>query len=111
MRITDVDEDRNSIRMCDGIVRAKYRKSFIEPKLLLPGEIVRYEIPLTWISNCFDVGHRIRVEIASGADSSIFPNSNTGEPMADCVHTVIAHQTVYHGANYPSCVIIPLEKA
>ena len=111
VRITDVDEDRNSIRMCDGIVRAKYRKSFIEPKLLLPGEIVRYEIPLTWISNCFDVGHRIRVEIASGADSSIFPNSNTGEPMADCVHTVIAHQTVYHGANYPSCVIIPLEKA
>ena len=111
VRITDVDENGNSIRMCDGIVRAKYRKSFIEPKLLLPGEIVRYEIPLTWISNCFNVGHRIRIEVASGADSSIFPNSNTGELMADCVHTVIAHQTIYHGPKYPSCVVIPIVKA
>ena len=40
VRVTDVDGEGNSVRMCDGIVRARFRKSFIEPKLLMPGEIV-----------------------------------------------------------------------
>ncbi|MBR6823863.1 MAG: CocE/NonD family hydrolase [Firmicutes bacterium] len=108
VRITDVDEEGNSTRLSDGIIRAKYRRSFIEPVLLLPGEIVRYEIPLTWISNRFVAGHRIRVEVTSGADNSIFPNTNTGLPLCDDVDTVIAHQKVYHGGRYPSCVILPI---
>ena len=108
VRITDLDQAGNSIRMCDGIVRAKFRKSFIEPKLLLPGEIVRYEIPMTWISNRFEVGHRIRVEVASGADNSIFCNTNTGLPIVDDVDKVVAEQTVYSGGDHCSRVILPI---
>ena len=62
----------------------------------------------TWISNRFVAGHRIRVEVCSGADNSIFPNTNTGLPLCDDVDTVIAHQKVYHGGRYPSCVILPI---
>ena len=108
VRITDVDEKGNSIRLCDGIIRAKFRKSFIEPKLLLPNEIVRYEIPLTWISNTFAAGHCIRVEITSGAANSVFPNTNTGLPAADAMDTVIANQTVYHGGSQASYIILPI---
>lgn len=108
VRVTDVDEEGNSIRMCDGILRARFRKSFIEPSLLLPGEIVRYEIPMTWISNRFAAGHRIRVEIASGADSSVFPNSNTGLPIADDTSTRIARQTVFHGGRRQSRIVLPV---
>lgn len=108
VRITDLDQAGNSIRMCDGIVRAKFRKSFIEPKLLLPGEIVRYEIPMTWISNRFEVGHRIRVEVTSGADNSIFCNTNTGLPIVDDVDKVVAEQTVYSGGDHCSRVILPI---
>lgn len=111
VRITDVDEEGNSIRMCDGIVRARFRKSFIEPKLLLPNEIVRYEIPLTWISNTFAVGHRIRVEVTSGADNSVFPNTNTGLPIADDVDSVVAQQTVYYGGRNASYVLLPILKS
>ena len=110
VRITDVDEEGNSIRMCDGIVRARFRKSFIEPKLLLPNEIVRYEIPLTWISNTFAVGHRIRVEVTSGADNSVFPNTNPGLPIADDVDSVVAQQTVYYGGRNASYVLLPILK-
>ena len=108
VRVTDVDEEGNSIRMCDGILRARFRKSFIEPSLLLPGEIVRYEIPMTWISNRFAAGHRIRVEIASGADSSLFPNSNTGLPAADDTSVRIARQTVFHGGRRQSRIVLPV---
>lgn len=108
VRVTDVDEEGNSIRMCDGILRARFRKSFIEPSLLLPGEIVRYEIPMTWISNRFAAGHRIRVEIASGADSSVFPNSNTGLPIADDTSARIARQTVFHGGRRQSRIVLPV---
>ena len=111
VRITDLDEEGNSVRMCDGILRAKFRKSFIEPKLLLPGEIVRYEIPMTWISNRFAAGHRIRVEVTSGADNSVFPNANTGLPIADDTTSVVAKQTIYHGGRYNSRVILPVIKS
>lgn len=111
VRVTDVDQNGNSIRLCDGIVRAKFRKSFIEPKLLLPGEIVRYEIPMTWIANKFEVGHRIRVEITSGADNSIFCNTNTGLPIVDDVDKVVAEQTVYHGGRYCSRIVLPVMEA
>ena len=108
VRITDVDGDGNAIRMCDGILRARFRKSFIEPSLLLPGEVVRYKIPMTWISNRFAAGHRIRVEITSGADNSVFPTSNTGHPIADDLSVQIAKQTVFHGGRRQSRVILPV---
>ena len=108
VRVTDVDESGASIRMCDGLVRARFRKSFIEPKLLLPGEVVRYEIPLTWISARFRRGHRIRVEVTSGADNSVFPNPNTGRMMADETEWKLARQTVCSGGDTPSRVILPV---
>ena len=110
VRLTDVDETGKSVRMCDGIMRARFRKSFIEPKLLLPGEIVRYEIPLTWISNTFKPGHRIRVEVTSGAANSVFPNTNTGLPIGEDVDAVVAQQTVYSGGLYDSHIILPVVK-
>ena len=108
VRITDVDGEGNAVRMCDGILRARFRRSFIEPSLLLPGEIVRYEIPMTWISNRFAAGHRIRVEVTSGADNSVFPNSNTGLPAADDTSVRTARQTVYHGGRRQSRIVLPV---
>lgn len=108
VRLTDVDDEGNSIRLCDGIVRAKFRKSFIEPTLLLPGEIVRYEIPLTWIANEFKAGHRVRVEVTSGAANSVFPNTNTGLPSGIDACSVIAKQTVYSGGLYDSHLVMPV---
>lgn len=110
VRLTDVDEEGNSIRLADGIIRAKYRRSFIEPKLLLPGEIVRYEISLTWIAAEFKAGHRIRVEVTSGAANSVFPNTNTGLPSGADTGCVTARQTVYSGGLRASHIIMPVLK-
>ncbi len=111
VRLTDVDEQGNSIRLSDGIIRARYRHSFAQPELLVPGKIERYEIILTKIANRFKKGHRIRVAVTSGAKNLAFPNHNTGNDPATDTEYVVATQQVYHNTAYPSHVKLPLVPA
>ena len=107
-RLTEVDGEGNSLRLSDGVLRARYRESLKEPKLLTPGEVVRYEIPMSWVANTFRAGHRIRVEVTSGAENSIFPNHNTGKPIADDTEMLVASQTVFHDAARCSHILLPV---
>ena len=108
VRLTDVDVNGNSIRMSDGMVRARFRKSYVEPTLLLPGEIVRYDIPMSWVANTFKKNHRIRIEITSGAENSVFPNPNTGAMTLMDTDSKVAYQRIYSGDEYPSCIVLPI---
>ncbi|RAL24217.1 CocE/NonD family hydrolase [Thermoflavimicrobium daqui] len=108
VRLTDVDEEGNSICLSDGLVRARYRNSVEKPELLKPGKVEKYEIRMTKIANVFKKGHRIRISVTSGAKNSIFPNHNTGNnPMTD-TEMVVATQTIYHDEKYPSHVRLPI---
>lgn len=104
VRLEDVDEEANSIRLVDGIIRARYRKSFEEPELLEPGRIEKYEIRMSKTANIFKKGHRMRVTITSGAKNLAFPNHNTGNNVPDDVEMINALQKVYHDEKYPSHV-------
>ncbi|ATF12571.1 hydrolase [Brevibacillus brevis X23] len=108
VRLCDVDEEGNSIRLSDGIICARYRHSFQEPELLVPGQIECYEIRMTKIANVFRKGHRIRVSVTSGAENFSFPNPNTGNDLATETETLIAVQRVYHDSRYPSHIKLPL---
>ncbi|WP_312115594.1 CocE/NonD family hydrolase [Brevibacillus reuszeri] len=108
VRLSDVDEEGNSIRLSDGIICARYRHSFSEPQLLEPDKIERYEIRMTKIANVFQKGHRIRVCVTSGAENFSFPNPNTGNDLATDTEYVVAKQTVYHDEKYPSHIRLPL---
>ncbi|MGG1845441.1 CocE/NonD family hydrolase [Brevibacillus agri] len=108
VRVSDVDEEGNSIRLSDGIICARYRHSFAEPKLLEPGQIERYEIRMGKIANVFQKGHRIRVCVTSGAENLSFPNPNTGTDLATETETVVARQHIYHDEQHPSHIRLPL---
>ena len=108
VRLTDVDEEGNSIRMSDGLVRARFRSTFEKEELLRGGEVVCYFIPMSWIACTVKAGHCLRVEVTSGAKNCIFPNPNTGNPMAEDVEHKIARQTIYYGKDFPSHVNLPL---
>ncbi|KQL45932.1 hydrolase [Brevibacillus choshinensis] len=110
VRLCDVDEEGNSIRLSDGIICARYRHSFQDPQLLVPGQIERYEIRMTKIANVFQKGHRIRVSVTSGAENFSFPNPNTGNDLATDTETVIAEQSIYHNGQYPSHIKLPVLK-
>lgn len=108
VRLTDVGLDGTSMKLADGIIRARYRNSFEKPELLIPGKIEKYTIRITRIAHTFKKGHKIRLQITSGADNLCFANSNTGGCESFGVTLIKAEQSVYHGGEYGSCIIMPV---
>ncbi|PLR95759.1 CocE/NonD family hydrolase [Bacillus sp. T33-2] len=108
VRVTDVDPKGNSIRLSDGIIRARYRNSFRKPEFLEPGKIEKYEIRMTKIANTFKKGHRLRISITSGAVNLAFPNQNTGNDPASDTDYIVAEQKIFHDDKYPTHVKLPI---
>jgi hypothetical protein len=107
-KLVDVHPDGQAYNLCDGIIRARYRESYTEPTLILPGKIYRYEIDLWVTSNEFQPGHRIRVEVSSSNFPRFDRNPNSGKPFGTDVELLSATQTIYHDAQHPSHLLLPV---
>jgi putative CocE/NonD family hydrolase len=107
-KLVDVFPDGRAIHLAEGIIRARYRKSFEYTELLEPNEVYKYEIELAPTSNVFLTGHRIRVEISSSNFPRFDRNLNTGESIARGTRMQIAHQTILHSSEYPSHILLPV---
>ena len=108
VRLTDVGPNGKSIRLCDGLLRAKFRKNFNKIELLEPGKIEKYTIKTSKIANTFKAGHKIRLQITSGAENYIFPNPNTGDNFFNDTKSIKATQKIYHGGEYESKIKLPI---
>ncbi|GIL40830.1 CocE/NonD family hydrolase [Roseiterribacter gracilis] len=108
VRLIDVHPSGYAMNLCHAVLRLRYRDSFTAPSLLEPGKI--YEIALTSFptANRFDVGHRIRVEIASSSFPHFDPNPGTGgvQGMPDVRH--VAHNRLYLDAAHASHMLLPI---
>jgi len=80
--------------MGDGILRARYRDSDKEEKLMTPGEIYQFAIKFAPCCNRFKKGHCIRVDISSSNFPRFDVNPNTGEPPNDYRRKVTATNTI-----------------
>jgi len=107
-KFVDVYPDGRAINLCDGIIRGRYRESSKEPKLLEPGKICKYTIDLVVTSNIFKKGHRMRVEISSSNFPRFDRNTNTGNPASRDSEVVSVEQTIYHDADHPSHILLPI---
>jgi putative CocE/NonD family hydrolase len=92
----------------DGILRARFRESLKREVLMQPGTIYPLTIRLSPTSNVFKRGHRIRVDISSSNFPRFDVNPNTGEPLNDNRGRVVATNTVYHDADHPSHILLPI---
>jgi hypothetical protein len=92
----------------DGIIRARFRDSINEEKLMKPNTAYEFTIKLYPASNIFQKGHRIRVDISSSNFPRFDVNPNTGEPLNDHRRMVDAHNVIYHDAGRPSHIVLPL---
>ncbi len=97
-----------AMNLCDGIIRARYRHSREKPQLMKPGEICQFQIDMQATGNVFSKGHRIRIDISSSSFPQFDVNPNTGAPLWSSGETRIAHQTVYHDAEHPSHIVLPV---
>ena len=107
-KLVDVYPDGTSYNMAEGIVRARYRESLSKPSLMKPGQIYRFEIDLVGTSVAFQKGHRIRVHVTSSHFPQFDRNPNTGAAFGTTDKVRIAQQTIYHDAERPSHVLLPV---
>lgn len=107
-KLVDVGPDGIPYNLTEGVVRAKFRQGWEKPELLVPGAIYEYEIDLGGIGMVFGKGHRIRLEIASSNFPKWDRNLNTGHPMGQDAEMRTALQKVYHDAEHPSHVLLPV---
>jgi putative CocE/NonD family hydrolase len=107
-KLVDVFPDGHARNLTDGILRLRYRDSIAKPIPAKPGQIYRLQVDAGVTSNVFRKGHRIRLEISSSNFPRFDRNPNTGGPLADERQVRRAEQTVYHDAEHPSCVVLPV---
>jgi uncharacterized protein len=95
-------------RLCDGMVRARFRDGMERPALIEPGRIYHYSIDCWHTAQIFNVGHRICLEISSSAFPKYDRNLNTGEPLGKTSTMAVAEQRIYHDVEHPSAVVLPI---
>jgi len=107
VRLIDVAPDGLARDVSLGLVRARYREGLDKPKLLTPGEVVKYTIRMNATSNAFLPGHRLRLDVTSSDFPNYDRNHNTAaEQNADGVLKT-ADQTVHHGGEHAARIILP----
>ncbi len=102
-RVCDVHPDGRSLNVCDGLMR-------VEPDLHEPLEDgpLCVQIAMHPIAYRFRKGHRIRLQISSGAHPRWSRNLGTGDPLATATRLVATDQTIYHDDQHPSALILPV---
>ena len=91
-----------------GCIRARYRDSITQPRLLKKNRIYEYNIDLWHIAIKFGKGWRIRAEITSADFPQYSRNLNTGGNNEMEVNYVMAKQRFYHSKKYPSYILLPI---
>jgi len=109
IKLIDVYPNGRALNVTEGIIRARFRNSIWgKPSLIEPGNIYEYKIELLPIAIIFRKGHRIRIHVSSSSWPLWDRNQNTGNPIGLDAKMIVARQTIYHDADYPSCIILPI---
>jgi putative CocE/NonD family hydrolase len=109
-KLVDVAPDGFAQNLTEGIIRARYRNSQEKPELMNPGQIYKFMIDLWATSNVFLKGHSLRLEVSSSNFPRFDRNMNTGETQASAQKYVSATNAVYHDAEHPSALNLPVVK-
>ncbi len=101
-RVCDVDAGGASWNVCDALVR------------VAPGRFdtaadgsTRVAFELWPIGHRFAGGHRIRLQVSSGAHPRYARNPGTGEDLATATALRAVEVTVLHDAQHPSVLVLP----
>jgi putative CocE/NonD family hydrolase len=107
-KLVDVHPDGYAQILVEGVIRGRYWKSYKEQNLLTPGSIYEFYIDLWSTSQVFKKGHQIRLEVSSSNFPKYDRNPNTGHKFGEDAELVVAHQKIYHDADHPSYLLLPI---
>jgi putative CocE/NonD family hydrolase len=103
VRLCDVDARGRSTNVCDGIERVEAGRA---PRDAEGVWCVR--VALWPTAQRFRAGHRMRVQIASGAHPRFARNLGRGEPIATGTRLLAAEQTIHHRPGRASAIDLPV---
>jgi putative CocE/NonD family hydrolase len=103
VRLCDVSPKGRSVNLSDGVVR------------LRPDDIdrasdgsCRVRISMWPTANTFLPGHRIRLQVSSGAHPLVARNTGGGEPIRTATALVAVDHEVLHDPDHPSSIELPI---
>lgn len=108
VRITDVHPDGRAITVCDGIRRiGSVGTAATDPA---PDADGFRDVPVhLWHTfHSFAPGHRVGIQVSSGAHPRYARNPGTGEPAFDATTTIVAHQEISHSGPTASGISLPV---
>lgn len=97
VRLCDVGPDGRSLNVCDGLV-----------SLTGADQTACATVRLWPTAHRFKEGHRIRVQVSSGAFPRFARNPGTGEPRVTATTLLAADQAVFHDPDHASAIILPV---
>ncbi len=107
-KLCDVYPDGRSLNLCEGQLRARFRRGFARARRLEPGRGYPLDLDLWSTSVVFNRGHRLRVDVTSSSAPGYEPNPNTGEPFRASSRTRVAHNRVLVDGRHASAILLPL---
>lgn len=96
-RLCDVHPNGRSLNICDGIIRLHTGNARPDTE-----GVRTVHIQLWATAHRFRRGHRVRLQVSSGAHPRFNRNPGTGAPLASAVELRVAHQEILHDPRHPS---------
>jgi putative CocE/NonD family hydrolase len=106
-KLVDVEPHGYARNVCDGIIRARYRRPGGVTRLK-PSGVHEYVIELGPTSIVFKAGHKIRLEVSSSNFPRYDRNPNTGSEPGMGKEMLPALQTILHDPDHPSHIVLPV---
>jgi len=103
--------DGTSVQLTGDVIRARYRESLSQEKLVKPGENNQYVFDgFTFFSRRIAKGSRLRLVLGCLNTINLEKNYNSGGIVAEetAKDARTAHVTVYHDAAHPSRLELPI---
>jgi putative CocE/NonD family hydrolase len=97
-KLVDVYPDGAAYNVCDGVIRRTFT----------PATPTSLRIELGPTSMVFRAGHRLRLEVTGSNFPHYDRNPNTGAPAETATAMTPATQTLFHGAEAPARLILPV---
>lgn len=106
-RVSLVRRDGTTYRLGAKLVRGRYRNGHkAEP--MVPGEIYKFRIEAANTCLFLQPGEAIRLDVTSALFPDADRNMNTFGKVGYETEGIVAHQTIYHDAEHPSALILPI---
>jgi putative CocE/NonD family hydrolase len=105
-KLLDLHPNGFAQRLCDGLVRLRYRAGHERAQPVEPDTAYEVEVVMWDTAQRFLPGHCLRLEVASSAHPKFAVNLGTGGEEATATAATIAHNRLYHDAARPSRLLL-----